>query len=99
MGTDQIRLKPLSPELMGGGGASFGADYLALSFCGERMHPGGIAALQAIADVVHPCGQWNLAGLDAKGHQLMPGLGRQSSHDVPILSGEGLMHEQDLQRD
>ena len=97
MGTDQIGNKPIGFELFSRAGTALGTDDLGFRLHHQGMNTLGVAAIEAIAEVVEAFRNTttSIKIIDSQGHQLMLALLRQPLNDMNVLTRKVLMNEKD----
>ena len=96
MGANQIRNKPLELELFGRPGTAIGTDDFGFRFHHKGMHPLGVAAIEAIPEIIQRLRQRPVAIqiVNAEGNQLVLALLGQPLNDVNVLTREVLVNKQ-----
>ena len=100
MGTDQIGSETPGLELLGSTGTALCANDLGFSFHHQRMNTLGVAAIEAVTEVVEALGNATrlFKGIDAQGHQLVLTLLGQALNDVDVLARKVLMNKENAHR-
>ena len=100
VGADEIRSKPFALELLSSTDATLSPDHLGFRFHHQGVHSLGVAAVQAVAEMIQAVRNATAAieMIDPKSDQLVLPLLRQAPNDVDVLARKILMDEKNPHR-